>query len=183
MMQMTDRTNIGASWHCRLLLLPCAVLVIAATNSDSSPDAVIRRGNEAFARGDYAEALALYQRAEERTSDPGLSAFNQGMARYQLARLDPSGDYVGLREAAALFRCCTALDSPRRVEAFFGMANALLYGLPGPQGDNYRLAVIAYDQVIALAPDSVLRGAAKVNRAPGRTSGGSISPAASERSP
>ena len=47
--------------------------------------------------------------------------------------LDPSGDYVGLREAAALFRCCTALDSPRRVEAFFGMANALLYGLPGPQ--------------------------------------------------
>ncbi len=152
-----------------LLLLFVAVpfLLIAAV-AEPPPDSLVRRGNEAFARGDYAEALALYQRASERASDPGLTAFDQALARYQLARLDPTGDFAGLREAADLFRCCTALDDPHRPEALFGFANCLLFGPPGPQGENYRHALAAYDKSLELAPNSTVAAAARLNRARAR---------------
>jgi hypothetical protein len=41
----------------------------------AAPDDLVRQGNAAYARGRFADALDLYTRAEERTTDPGLIAF------------------------------------------------------------------------------------------------------------
>jgi hypothetical protein len=68
------------------LLLP-ALALVAAGPASAPPDELVRQGNEAVGRKQYAGALVLYDRAEERTTDPGLVAFNEGVALYQ------QGDY------------------------------------------------------------------------------------------
>jgi tetratricopeptide (TPR) repeat protein len=50
-----------------------AVLTIAA----GRPDELLRRGNAAYARGDLETADRSYTDAAERTTDPGLAAFNR----------------------------------------------------------------------------------------------------------
>ena len=74
--------------------------VAAAVLSAAPPaDDALRRGNEAFARKDYAEAVRAYAAAEERIADPGQVAFNKATALYHL------GQY---REAEALLRSAVA---------------------------------------------------------------------------
>jgi tetratricopeptide (TPR) repeat protein len=68
-----------------LVLLPA---LVSAAPTAISPDDLVRRGNEALAQQQYTEALKLYDRAGERTTDPGLVAFDAGVALYQ------QGDYA-----------------------------------------------------------------------------------------
>src|SRR5262249_38763613 len=83
----------------RLGQISLALLVLACVAGSSSADAEeqVRQGNAAFDRGDYETAVALYQQAGTRISDPGLAAFNEGTALYRLGRY---------REAELRFRCC-----------------------------------------------------------------------------
>jgi hypothetical protein len=90
-----------------------AVLALAtlAAAPPVAQDELVRQGNAAFARGDYAAAVDLYGRAEERTLDPGLVAFNEATALYQLGRyreaelhyLRSREDATGLRRARLLY--------------------------------------------------------------------------------
>ncbi len=68
-----------------LWLLPA---LVAAGPAVIPPDDLVRRGNSALTQQRYADALKLYDQAEERTTDPGLVAFNEGVALYQ------QGDYA-----------------------------------------------------------------------------------------
>jgi tetratricopeptide (TPR) repeat protein len=100
-----------------LLLVPVALVAVSAA-PPAPPDHFVREGNEAFGRDEYDKALELYGRAEERITDPGLVAFNEGVALYRAGRL---------REAELHFR--RALDGAkgaRRARALYDLGNCLL---------------------------------------------------------
>ena len=58
-------------------------------------DDLIQRGNDLYNKGEYAKALLLYKRAEQRGSDPAAAAFNQGNCLFRMNRFS---------DAAAAFR-------------------------------------------------------------------------------
>jgi tetratricopeptide (TPR) repeat protein len=119
------------------LLLP-ALALVGAGPAPVPPDELVRQGNGAVARQKYADALKLYEQAEGQATDPGLVAFNEGVAFFQqgdyaraetqfrLARQDATGrrrvwaDYdlaasliqaAGDREAAKLAEAITLLEA------------------------------------------------------------------------
>src|SRR5262249_22202407 len=84
----------------------------------ADPYELIRRGNAAYAEGRYEAALALYEQAGSRITDPGLAAFDQAAAHYQLEQY---------REAERHYRYCLEdAAGPRRARALFGLGNSLL---------------------------------------------------------
>jgi tetratricopeptide (TPR) repeat protein len=132
---------------CHRPRLVCLLLaVLAALGPAPAPDteALLRQGNEAFRRGDFAAAAALYEQAEPRAADPALVAFDLAAAKYQLALAD--GDPQLLREAERLYRSCLGSDEPlpgeRRARALFGLGNCLLQRAGGP--DDLRVALECY---------------------------------------
>lgn len=116
------------------------LLALLAVSADT-PDDATRRGNAAFTRGDYEAALAWYERAEERTTDPGLVAFNEAAALYRLGRYrDAELHYYRCREDAA---------GPRLTRTLFGLGNCLVQQ---SQGKNARLlgqAIRAYEESLS----------------------------------
>jgi Ca-activated chloride channel family protein len=62
-----------------------ALILVGAAPLTGSDD-LLRLGNEAFQRKDYAMALKHYEDAEERAADPGLVAFNKGASLFRLGR-------------------------------------------------------------------------------------------------
>jgi len=99
------------------LLLPVLAL-IAAGPAASPPDDLIRRGNDAVGRKQYGDALQLYDLAEERATDPGLVAFNAGVALYH------QGNYP---KAEAHFRLARQdATGPRRAWAAYNLGACLL---------------------------------------------------------
>src|SRR5205085_1089292 len=93
--------------HSALTLAALALLLVGAAPEDDLEE-LIRKGNAAYARGErtsnadaarkeFEAALQFYQKAEERTADPGRVAFNKAAALYRL------GQY---REAERCYRCC-----------------------------------------------------------------------------
>lgn len=66
-----------------LIAAAAAVLLLAAAPPDAPPEELIHRANAAFLRGERDEADDLYSRAEERTADPGLVAFNRAAVLFQ----------------------------------------------------------------------------------------------------
>jgi hypothetical protein len=139
---------IPRQFLCSIALFSLALLLGAAAVEPAAPEALIRQGNAAYARGDFAAAADLYQKAEERSTEPSLATYNLALAKYRLARLSPDDGGVGLAEAAALFRCCLATDDPRRPQALYGLGNCLLHGPPGGDGKNLREAVACYERCV-----------------------------------
>lgn len=100
-----------------LWLLPVASLLIAAAPGQPAEE-LLRLGNEAFHNQQYKEALDWYQKAVERSLDPGLVAYNQALAFYHTGQF---------REAELHFRrCLEDADGTRRSQALYGMGNSLL---------------------------------------------------------
>jgi tetratricopeptide (TPR) repeat protein len=124
--------------HLRWLALPGVLLLLAAA-PDADPYHLVRRGNAAFGAGRFDEARGLYERAQERITDPGLAAFNAAVALYQLT------DY---REAERQFQCCLAdAVGLRRARALFGLGNCLL--LQGDRNtERLREAVRAFGECL-----------------------------------
>jgi hypothetical protein len=113
------------------LLLPALALVAAAPAS-APPDELVRQGNDAVGRKQYGDALKLYDRAEERATDPGLVAFDEGVAfyeqgnyaqaevRFRLARQDAVGRrqvFATYNLAASLLQVAGDSDAPKLAEA------------------------------------------------------------------
>jgi tetratricopeptide (TPR) repeat protein len=115
-------TPANVRWPLLAAALLPLLLGATPTPADRADD-LLRAGDRAFARGAYAEAADLYERASGRTADPGLAAFNLASAHYQLAR---AGNAGSLAEAEQAYRCCTTPGEPRRARALFGLGNCLL---------------------------------------------------------
>jgi tetratricopeptide (TPR) repeat protein len=99
------------------LLLP-ALALVGAGPAPVPPDELVRQGNGAVARQKYAEAVKLYEQAEGQATDPGLVAFNEGVAFYQ------QGDYA---RAEAQFRLARQdATGRRRVWADYDLAANLI---------------------------------------------------------
>src|SRR5207237_98195 len=117
----------------------------------SAEDDLLRRANAAFERGEYDRAVALYERLEDRTADPGQVAFNEAAALYKLGRhRDAEHHYRRALEDAV---------GPRRSAALFGLGNSLVQqeSLGAPALAE---AVRRYEECLALggdepAPDDV----------------------------
>src|SRR5258708_5871173 len=110
-------------WLPVVSLLATALLALGASpRGQPDMESLLRQGNAAFARGDYAEAARLYEEAETRATDPGLVAFNLASAKYHLA-VTGEGGATALSEAERLYRCCLARTDPRRPRALYGLGN------------------------------------------------------------
>ncbi|MFO0964355.1 MAG: tetratricopeptide repeat protein [Gemmataceae bacterium] len=136
--------------------LTAALLVGAAPLP--SVDDTIRRGNEAFTNQQYEEALEHYRKAELKTLDPGLVAFNQGATLYRLGRF---------AEAALAYERCLEDDAApleRRQKAFYDLGAALLKQSKGDSAPLLRRAVDAFRSCLALDPsDANLKDDARYN--------------------
>lgn len=115
-------------------------VLVAAAGIDPALDD-IRRGNVALELGHSAEALSHYANAVERTTDPGLVAFNQGVALYQLGRY---------REAELQFRrCLSDAYGPRRTRALYNLGTCLIHLSDGKQAEPLRAAVQSLELALA----------------------------------
>jgi tetratricopeptide (TPR) repeat protein len=114
-----------------LLLVPLALLLVSAAPSPEVED-LVRKGNAAFERQEYDEALKLYEQAEERATDPGLVAFNKGAALFWLERY---------AEAERCFERCLedgAAPPERQARAWYDLGNTRLQ-----LGQDYNPKVLA----------------------------------------
>src|SRR5204863_9313767 len=117
-----------------------------------------RQGNEAFARQRYEDALELYEKAELRSADPGLVAYNQAAAYYRLGRYREAEHHYG--------RCLEDDQAPplRRARAAFDLGNALVHQAADSNADQLAQAVAAYRTCAAEpAADRDLRSDARHN--------------------
>ncbi|HEV3256497.1 MAG TPA: hypothetical protein VG013_06445 [Gemmataceae bacterium] len=117
------KRSVRAWW-----LVPVA-LVLAGALPARDADKLVRQGDAAFDRGDYAAAVDLYNRAEESITDPGLVAFNKGAALYRLALAaddEPTRRQL-FHEAELHYRRCLE-DAPddRRARGLYDLGNALV---------------------------------------------------------
>lgn len=145
-----------------LLAITLALSLLGAAQPPD-PEALLREGNAAFARGDFARAAALYERAEVRATDPGLVAFNLAAAKYRLAESD--GSPQALLEAEQAYRCCVEPGNPRRAAALYGLGNCLLLKAGDRDAATLKAAIECYDRCLRQAsPDEALAADVRYNR-------------------
>jgi Ca-activated chloride channel homolog len=119
----------------------------------------LRRGNEAFGRGDFVEAIRCYEQARPAADDPGQVAFDLAAARFR------KEEYSA---AATAYR--QALDDgemplERRRRAWFDLGNALLAEAGTSDRRLVEEAMTAYRHCLAADPELELRGDAEHNLA------------------
>lgn len=141
--------------------------VLCASAASPAPDwqALLRQGDAAYARGDYAASAALYEQAGDRATDPGLVTFDLAAAQYRLA-LASDGDRARLaQEAEQSYRCCAGPRDPRRALALYGLGNALLLKADARDAEALKAAVASYEQCLAESDlDAGLADDARHNR-------------------
>lgn len=116
-------------------LLPLAVLLAGAA-PEPTPDELVRLGNAAFEREEYAAAVDFYSRAEEHITNPGLVAHNKAAALYKLGRYD---------EAARSFECCLEeATGPRRAALLYDLGNCRLQQSGGTRAEPLQHAVTCF---------------------------------------
>jgi Ca-activated chloride channel family protein len=121
------------------IALALIAMVFVSAAEPATADSYLRKGNEAFATGDYQAALDWYEKVEPLTLDPGLVAFNKAAAYAKLNRH---------REAIECYRRCLQDDpnqtpAERRARAHFGLGNALVQ-YAGDNAVSLKEAVAAY---------------------------------------
>jgi tetratricopeptide (TPR) repeat protein len=143
----------------RLLIVGVSLAALAlAGAAPQDGDDPLRQANAAFARGEYVEALALYEKAEERAADPGLVAFNKGATLYRLGRW---------REAQLCYlRCLEDQEAPpaRRAKGLYDLGNCLLReGAESQSAKTLALAIEFYRACLGDAAGDDLHGQARHN--------------------
>jgi tetratricopeptide (TPR) repeat protein len=115
-----------------------ALVLVSAT----PPADWLRRGNDELSRGQPAAALAEYARAADRITDPGLVAFNEGVALFRLGRF---------REAEQHFRRSLAgATGGRRVRALYNLGAALVQESQGRRPGSLKAAVTSFEQALEI---------------------------------
>jgi tetratricopeptide (TPR) repeat protein len=115
------------------------VLGLAAAAAPAlQPEDWVRQGNAAFERHDLDGAGSCYARAEERTDDPGLVAFNEASVFYQLGRY---------REAELHYRRCREdAQGTRRARLLYNLGNCLVQQARNQDLKRLREAIELYEQ-------------------------------------
>jgi Ca-activated chloride channel family protein len=105
--------------------------------SGMPPTDWLRRGNDALTYGRPDDAIADYARAAEGTTDPGLAAFNKGVALYRLGRY---------REAELEFRrCLSDATGGRRVRSHYNLGCSFLQESQGRLAGPLHAAVSSFE--------------------------------------
>ncbi len=124
-------------------LLPfvmCATLLAAAPPQVETPDDLIRRANDVFRAGDKDTADRLYTAAEERTTDPGLVAFNRGAVQFDRKQYrDAELSYARVLKDAAC-------PSERAAKAWYNRGTCLLHR--GGSIEVYRVAIACFEHTL-----------------------------------
>jgi Ca-activated chloride channel family protein len=124
----------GYSRHIKRLVAPAGALLLVSAGTVS--DAELRRGIAALDTGQLESALSHFSVAAERTTDPGLVAFNEGVALYRLHRF---------REAELRFRCCLSdAEAARRANAVYNLGCALVQSSQGRRAEPLRQAIASF---------------------------------------
>ncbi|MFO0808700.1 MAG: VWA domain-containing protein [Gemmataceae bacterium] len=122
-------------------------LISLSLISAAPPEDYLRHGLAHLDAGRPDAALADFARAAERTIDPGLVAFNQGIALARLGRH---------RDAELHFRrCLSDAEGDRRARALYNLGVMLLQESQGKLAGPLRHAVAAFTQALPLADESL----------------------------
>ncbi|MCS6975646.1 MAG: VWA domain-containing protein [Gemmatales bacterium] len=141
----SDRGNGRTEMRLDTQTLATAALLGLFWLSGDDVASLLRLGNAAYSRGDFAAALAYYDSARRVADDPGQVAFCRAAALYQLGRY---------AEADSAYRQ-TLEDAVgwRRAAAWYGLGNALVRQaeyLPGRAAvQKLREAAEAYQACLA----------------------------------
>src|SRR3954471_8216204 len=134
-----------------------AALALVSASPAPTPDDFIRDGNTAAEQGRWENALAFYDRAEERGTDPGMIAFNKATAYYRL------NDY---RRAESHFRMAlddAAIPAERRAKALYNLGDCLVKQAGEKDLRLLRDAIRCYELCLDAAADEGLRRDAEYN--------------------
>lgn len=143
-------------WLSLLLLPGSAFLLAAAAQPEGSPEELIRRANAAFLRGDRDEADRLYTAAEERTTDPGLVAFNRAAVLFQ------NGQYYAAEVQYARVLDDAACPPERAAKAWYNRGTCLIRR--GGSAGVYRSAIACLERCLdSDAADEPLKADARHN--------------------
>lgn len=158
------------SWQPRLAIAGAAVLLVAAAAVSNRE---LQRGIAALDAGQFEKALTHFAAAGERPTDPGLVAFNEGVALYHLRRF---------REAEQRFRWALSdAAGSRRASALYNLGCALLQQSQGRLAEPLRLAVAALEQSLAVEEiDADVRNQAQENLALAKRLLGKVTPDSSK---
>lgn len=126
-------------WSKRTMAVSAGLVAIAAGPVDDW----LRRGDAALVAGDAKQSLHWYEKTEGRAPDPGLVAFNEGVALAALGRY---------REAELHFRWCLSdAEGPRRARALYNIGTCLARRSAGRDRQSLQAAIEAYSSVEACA--------------------------------
>jgi tetratricopeptide (TPR) repeat protein len=120
-------------------LLPLVLLSVGAA-PELTPEELVRQGNAAFERDDYAAALDAFTRAEERSTNPGLVAHNKAAVLYRLGRYD---------EAARHFEgCLEEAAGTRRAALLYDLGNCRMHQSGGTSTERLQHAIDCFSQCL-----------------------------------
>jgi Ca-activated chloride channel family protein len=129
---------VGIRW--RAALAGAAVAAMAAGPIDDW----LRRGDSALVAGQPEKALEWYVKTEGRAPDPGLVAFNEGVALAALGRY---------REAELHFRWCLSdATGARKSQALFNMGTCLVRRCAGREREPLEAAIKAFEDANHVTP-------------------------------
>jgi Ca-activated chloride channel family protein len=118
-----------------------AALAALAVVSATPPADWLRRGNDALDQGRLDASLSDYAQAAERITDPGLVAFNEGVALFRLGRF---------REAELHFRRCLAdATGGRQVRTLYNLGCSLLEESQGRATGPLKAAIAGFERALA----------------------------------
>jgi tetratricopeptide (TPR) repeat protein len=153
------KRKIGNTTRLAIGIIPVGFVLLsvaAAPRSETTPEELIRQANSAFLRGDIDAADRLYESAEEKTTDPGLVAFNRAAVLFQM------GDF---REAEFLYARVLGDEScpaDRAAKALYNRGTCLLR--LGGSATMYRWAITYLEQCLEAAyADEPLKADARHN--------------------
>jgi tetratricopeptide (TPR) repeat protein len=120
--------------------LPPLALLLAGAAPELSPEELVRQGNAAFDREEFAAAVDFYTKAEERITDPGLTAYNKATALYRLHRFD---------EAARHYEhCLDEATGARRATLLYDLGDCRLQQSQGTNAERLRHAIDCFAQAL-----------------------------------
>lgn len=147
--------NVSSTFR-RIAILLLVPMFVGAHPVESADD-LVRQGNEALASGDTELAESHYAQAEERTADPGLVAFNKGIALCKREEF---------RRAELCFRRALgdeAISSERRGRALYNLGNCLVNQARDSDVRQLQSAIDCYELAIRELMDEGTRADAGHN--------------------
>ena len=140
----------------RPLLIPFALMALAAAAPMDAPEELIRRANAAFLAGDGETADSLYAAAEERTGDPGLVSFNKAAVQFQ------KGEFFAAELNYSRTLEDKACPAERATKAWFNRGTCLVRR--GGSAGVFRSAIACFDRCLeSPAADAPLKADARKN--------------------